>query len=96
LSNTILKKENITVITGTYNDAQGTEKNRYRTIGELVTMQGQDGSVFQFGEIWGPHGSTKFNVYAQEDKKQVAPPQQQPQQSAPQEGYYQPPAYPQR
>lgn len=66
----VLNKENITVVTGTYTDRQtGQEKNRYRTIGELVTMQGDDGSTYQFGEIWGPHGCTKFNVYAQDDRQ---------------------------
>lgn len=63
----LIKKENITIITGTYNDAQGNEKKRYKTIAELITMKGDDGSEYQFGEIWGPHGVTKFNVYAQED-----------------------------
>jgi len=63
----LIKKENITIVTGTYNDAQGNEKKRYKTIAELITMKGDDGSEYQFGEIWGPHGVTKFNVYAQED-----------------------------
>lgn len=64
----LIKKENITIVTGTFNDAQGNEKKRYKTIAELITMKGDDGSEYQFGEIWGPHGVTKFNVYAQEDK----------------------------
>ena len=64
----LIKKENITIVTGTFNDSQGNEKKRYRTIAELITMKGDDGSEYQFGEIWGPHGVTKFNVYAQEDK----------------------------
>ena len=64
----LIKKENITIVTGTFNDAQGNEKKRYKTIAELITMKGDDGSEYQFGEIWGPHGVTKFNVYAQDDK----------------------------
>ena len=64
----LIKKENITIVTGTYNDQQGNEKKRYKTIAELITMRGDDGNEYQFGEIWGPHGVTKFNVYAQEDK----------------------------
>lgn len=63
----LIKKENITIVTGTYNDAQGNEKKRYKTIAELITMKGDDGSEYQFGKIWGPHGVTKFNVYAQDE-----------------------------
>ena len=63
----LIKKENITIVTGTYTDNQGNEKKRDKTIAELITMKGDDGSEYQFGEIWGPHGVTKFNVYAQED-----------------------------
>ena len=66
----LIKKENITIITGTYTDAQGSEKKRYKTIAELITMQGDDGSTYQFGEMWGPHGVTKFNVYAQDEPQQ--------------------------
>ena len=57
----LIKKENISVIVGQYPDPQNPQqmKNRHRTIGEIVTMQGDDGSVYQFGEIWGPHGSTQ-------------------------------------
>lgn len=67
---TLIKKENITIVTGVYNDQQGNEKKRYKTIAELITMRGDDGNEYQFGEIWGPHGVTKFNVYPQEDKNQ--------------------------
>ena len=66
----LVKKENITIVTGTYNDAQGNEKKRYKTIAELITMRGDDGNEYQFGEMWGPHGVTKFNVYSQEDNNQ--------------------------
>lgn len=66
----LIKKENITIVTGTYNDQQGNEKKRYKTIAELITMRGDDGSEYQFGEMWGPHGVTKFNVYAQDDNNQ--------------------------
>ena len=71
----LIKKENITVIIGTY-QKDGQEKKKYRTIGEMVTMQGDDGSHYQFGEIWGPHGVTSFNVYPQDDNQQAPPPQQ--------------------
>lgn len=102
----LIKKENISVVVGQYPDPQNPQnmKNRHRTIGELVTMQGDDGSVYQFGELWGPHGSTKFKVYDQDSQGQQPAPQQgyaQPQQgyahqqppaqAAPQQGYAQPP-----
>jgi len=68
----LVKKENITIVTGTYNDAQGNEKKRYKTIAELITMRGDDGNEYQFGEMWGPHGVTKFNVYSQDDNNNQA------------------------
>lgn len=63
----LIKKENLTIVIGTYNDSQGNEKKRYKTIAELITMRGDDGNEYQFGEMWGPHGVTKFNVYSQDD-----------------------------
>ena len=92
---TVLRKENITISVGEY-QKDGATKQEYRTIGELVTMQGDDGSVYQFGKLWGATGSTKFNVYEQQDKNAQAPQQnagqqfQQPQQ-APQQQYQQAP-----
>ena len=85
----IVRKENMTIVVGTYTDNQGQEKKRYRTIGELVTMTGDDGNEFQFGNIWGPHGETKFNVYPQEDRNAQQQPQQggYQQQQPPQGGY---------
>jgi len=82
----LIKKENITIVTGTYTDNQGNEKKRYKTIAELITMKGDDGSEYQFGEIWGPHGVTKFNVYAQEDNNNN---QQQNNNQGQQQGNYQ-------
>lgn len=77
----VINKENIVVVIGEYNDRQtGQAKKQFRTIGELITMQGDDGSQYQFGKIWGPHGCTEFKVYAQEDRKSAvnnAQPQQQ-------------------
>jgi hypothetical protein len=100
----LIKKENITIVTGTYNDQQGNEKKRYKTIAELITMRGDDGNEYQFGEIWGPHGVTKFNVYAQDDNsqnqnnnqqnnQQQAPQQQNNNQGQQQGGYNQNPGF---
>ena len=89
----LIKKENITISIGGY-QKDGQTKQKYRTIGEIVTMQGDDGSVYQFGEMWGPGGVTKFNIYAQEDKAaQQQAYQSQPQQAPPQ---YQQPQQPQQ
>lgn len=73
----LIKSENITVVIGQYTDNNGQEKKKYRTIGELVTMLGDDGQPYQFGEIWGPHGVTKFNVYEQRDKNAASTNHQQ-------------------
>jgi len=81
----LIKKENITIVIDTWTDNQGVEKKKYKTIAELVTMRGDDGNEYQFGEIWGPHGVTKFNVYAQEDKNN----QQQNNNQGQQQGNYQ-------
>ncbi len=75
----LIKKENITIVIGTYTNGEGQEKKQFRTIGELITMQGDDGSHYQFGKIWGAGGCTEIKIYPQEDKNA------QPQQSAPQQ-----------
>ena len=84
---TVLKKENIVISSGEY-QKDGKTKQEYRTIGELVTMQDVDGSTYQFGKMWGPTGSTPFNVYLQEDKQQSAPIQQPAPAQQPVLGYY--------
>lgn len=81
----VLNRENITISIGEY-QKDGQTKQRYKTIGELVTYQNDDGSQSQFGEMWGPTGSTKFNVYAKRDDSQQQAPQQQ------QGGYQQQPS----
>ena len=84
----VIKRENITISIGEYTNKEGQLKQRYKTIGELVTMQGDDGSTYQFGEMWGPAGSTKFNVYGQQERtQQQAPAQVQRQQAPQQQGY---------
>ena len=77
----VINKQNIVISTGTY-QKDGVEKQRYKTIGELLTMEGDDGSQYQFGEMWGPTGSQKFNVYEQQDRNQQRPQQQAPQSAA--------------
>jgi len=67
----VLNRENITISIGEY-QKEGQTKQEYRTIGEIITMQGDDGSTYQFGRLWGPGGAVKFNIYAKEDKNQQA------------------------
>ena len=74
----LLKRENITISIGEY-QKEGQTKQRYKTIGELITMQGDDGSTYQFGELWGAGGHAKFNVYDQQVQQQA--PQYQNQQA---------------
>ena len=81
----LVKKENITISIGEY-QKEGQTKQIYKTIGELVTMRGDDGSIYQFGEMWGPPGSTKFNVYEQQERNS----QQQNSQMQQQQTYQQP------
>lgn len=93
----VIKRENITIVIGQYTDNNGQDKKKYKTIGELVTMQGDDGQPYQFGELWGAHGVTKFNVYEQQDKNAAytnQPPAQQgyPQHPPQQGGYANPQA----
>ena len=59
-----IKKENITIVTGEYQGQQGMKKE-YKTIGELVTMQGDDGQLYQFGKLWGAGGVTEIKIYPQ-------------------------------
>lgn len=67
----MIKKENLTIVIGTYTDRQsGQKKKQYRTIGELITMRGDDGSEYQFGKLWGPGGCTDFKVFEQRDLSQ--------------------------
>jgi len=95
--NNLIKKENITIVIGTY-EKDGETKKQFRTIGELITMQGDDGSHYQFGKIWGAGGCTEIKIYPQEDKntqpqqQQQAP--QQYQQQAPPQQYNQTPQAP--
>jgi len=80
----VLNRENITISIGEY-QKDGQTKQEYRTIGEIITMQGDDGSTYQFGRLWGPGGAVKFNIYAKEDRNQQAQQQgvQQPMQGNP-------------
>lgn len=86
---TFIKKENLTISTGEY-QKDGQTKKEWRTIGELITMQGDDGQPYQFFKMWGAGGVVKGKVFEQQDRNQPAQqqnqnfaPQQQPMQSPP-------------
>ena len=92
----LIKKENLTISIGEYQDKNGATKQEWRTIGELITMQGKDGP-YQFFKLWGPGGATEGKVFEQRDKnapqqQQQAPQQQAPQQQAPQQAQQKQPA----
>lgn len=65
-----IKKENLTISVGEYQDAQGNSKKQWRTIGELVTMQGDDGQPYQFFKAWGAGGVVEGKVFPQNDNQQ--------------------------
>lgn len=82
---TFIKKENLTISTGEY-QKDGQAKKEWRTIGELITMQGDDGQPYQFFKLWGAGGVVEGKVFEQQDRNQPAqqPAQQQNQNFAPQ------------
>lgn len=64
----VLKKQNISIVVSKYADKRtGEEKKQWKTVGELITMQGNNGE-YQFGELWGPGGVTEFKVYDQKER----------------------------
>lgn len=85
-----IKKENLTISIGEY-EKDGQTKKQWRTIGELVTMQGDDGQPYQFFKLWGAGGVVEGKVFEQQDNNQSQPQQfqQQPQQQAPQQNFQQ-------
>lgn len=56
-----IKKQNMTIVRGSYTNKKGEEKKLYQNIGEIVTMEGDDGGQYQFGEIFFPN--IKFKIY---------------------------------
>ena len=89
----LLKKENLTISIGEYQNNNGDTKQEWKTIGELITMQGNDGP-YQFFKLWGAGGAVEGKVFEQQERTQNNTPQQNQQQQAPQQqqqgGYQQP------
>ena len=86
----IIKKEDISISIGEFQE-QGQTKQRLKVIGELITLRADDGSVYQCGQLWGPTGSTEFNVHDQERNLKEVPqevPLLKPVEQPPEPGYY--------
>jgi len=92
---TFIKKENLTISTGEY-QKDGQTKKEWRTIGEIITMQGDDGQLYQFFKMWGAGGVVEGKVFEQQDRNQQSAQQQRPPVQQPQQGYpQQQPQHPQ-
>ena len=61
MANKFIKKQNLVIVLETYKDKEGNDKKKYQRIGELVTMEADDGRQYQFGEIFYPKAN--FSVY---------------------------------
>ena len=79
-----IKKENLVISTGEY-QKDGQTKKEWRTIGEIITMQGDDGQPYQFFKMWGAGGVVEGKVFEQQDRNQQPAQGQQPMQQAPQQ-----------
>jgi len=64
-----VKKENLTIVIGEY-QKDGETKKQYKTVGEIVTMIGDDGNQYQFWKMWGPSGVQEGKVFEQRDDNQ--------------------------
>jgi hypothetical protein len=90
---TLLKKENLTISIGEYQNNNGDTKQEWKTIGELITMQGSDGP-YQFFKLWGAGGAVEGKVFEQQERtnnNQQSQQQPQQQQAQQQQGGYQQP-----
>lgn len=84
----LIKKENLVISIGEY-EKDGQTKQQWRTIGEIITMQGDNGP-YQFFKIWGAGGVTEGKVFSQE-QNQAQPAHQQGYAQSPQQGHPYPP-----
>lgn len=61
-----VKKENLTISIGEY-EKEGQTKKQWRTIGEIVSMIGDDGQPYQFFKLWGAGGVVEGKVFEQQE-----------------------------
>ena len=80
---TFVSKKDMVISIGKY-EKDGQEKDKWRNIGEVVTMRGDDGSEFQFFNLWGAGGLVSGKLFDQNDNNQS-------QQQAPQQQFQQAP-----
>ena len=71
-----VKKENLTISIGEY-EKDGQTKKQWRTIGEVISMMGDDGQPYQFFKLWGASGVVEGKVFAQKEEEQQQRGQQQ-------------------
>jgi len=64
-----VKKENLTISIGEY-EKDGQTKKQWRTIGEIISMVGDDGKPYQFFKLWGAGGVVEGKVFEQQDNNQ--------------------------
>jgi len=85
-----VKKENLTISIGEY-EKDGQTKKQWRTIGEIISMVGDDGKPYQFFKLWGAGGVVEGKVFEQQDNNQQQNNNQQnnQQQSNNQQGFQQ-------
>jgi len=92
-----VKKENLTISIGEY-EKEGQTKKQWRTIGEIVSMIGDDGQPYQFFKLWGAGGVVEGKVFEQQENNnqgqqsggyQQQVPQQQPSYQQPNQGGFQ-------
>ena len=61
-----VKKENLTISIGEY-EKGGQTKKQWRTIGEIVSMIGDDSKPYQFFKLWGAGGVVEGKVSEQQE-----------------------------
>tara|TARA_R110002020_G_scaffold467655_1_gene691362 strand:+ start:3467 stop:3790 length:324 start_codon:yes stop_codon:yes gene_type:complete len=64
-----VKKENLTISIGEY-EKDGQTKKQWRTIGEIISMIGDDGKPYQFFKLWGAGGVVEGKVFEQDNNNQ--------------------------
>ena len=63
-----VSKQNLTISIGEY-EKDGQTKKQWRTIGEIISMIGDDGQPYQFFKLWGAGGVVEGKVFEQQDQQ---------------------------
>ena len=70
-------RKNIVLAYDKYQGQDGQEKTNWRTLGEIVMFQGDDGKVSEIVNLWTMPGAS-IRVFPPKDKQQTQQPTQQP------------------